>query len=997
MAEELIYKVGVEGTNELDKLEKSVDKAGKSTGKTKLYMSELRTELRKARGDMIKYAEGTEEYNRALEKGARITQQINDANSKMRLSVQDLGTTTKNVTGALTGFAGGFQVVQSTMSLFGIENEETIKTVLKLQQTMSIVQGMSAFAQGIGDAQDILYAFRQSNNQAVGELQDTSNALNDVSKSSDNMVDSFKVSGKESAVLSSNLAGATNAADETSKGMNNLMTSLSESGGFFDRYKEAVAKANVAMLENDLAILKSGEDYESFNNITNRVIHSNGGHEASIESVIVAMEKEIALNKSTIEGLNQKTESLEKTTKATDNLSKGAKESGKAVSSFAKTIGKSLLTMGAFLAVIWAVTEAISWMIKKLSEVPEDLKITLEIEDTAIRNLTKDIERARLFALRYNKAVSDGNKERIKQLEEIGRKDFKLNDAQLKAIGEQREAWKEAFKEYLQIAKDTYYNEALAKRKSEAEVNLQIAEQEEASYRLRIKEQDLNRFVLKVGAERISLDRKLNKSLKEQKKIKEEIAVLDKIDYKDIPSPKVDSPTTDPSGGVSAGKAPSLQDKRPDAVEDDASIQLLRSRNALTRELSNEEMVIYEENQRFKDQYQSDSELRYTEYQIRLAQARAIDLENQREYLEETLSKTEQYYAEELESTNEKLEKTNNIHNEELAKLREYNQKKFDIEGQAQALLEERQGLDGKKDAAKIKAIDDEIEALNRLYKANNDNISQSKDTIAGYKEEKAELEEKLKTLDTAPEEIARMKDAIIDLNLAIADNSKLLVQSLADNMQAMMDNVGRYTQEIGIIFDDLESMSNAQMQTADNRTAKEKNNLELSQAYREADSEQQQQMMYELDLANYESKKRAFEANKKFQMGVVVTQSAANQIDIIKAWLDPKTGGPLSPANIAIAAAATATNIATTVASLRQISSTSLDKPVPPSSSSGGGSGSSNIALNPHKTSLTSKEENLNNMYKSSMGESENTIVKVSEINNVQKRVQVREKNSSY
>ena len=99
MAEELIYKVGVEGTNELDKLEKSVDKAGKSVGKTKLYMSELRTELRKARGDMIKYAEGTDEYNRALARGSQITTQINDANAKMRIGVQDIGTTTKNVTG----------------------------------------------------------------------------------------------------------------------------------------------------------------------------------------------------------------------------------------------------------------------------------------------------------------------------------------------------------------------------------------------------------------------------------------------------------------------------------------------------------------------------------------------------------------------------------------------------------------------------------------------------------------------------------------------------------------------------------------------------------------------------------------------------------------------------------------------------------------------------------------------------------------------------------
>ena len=155
--------------------------------------------------------------------------------------------------------------------------------------------------------------------------------------------------------------------------------------------------------------------------------------------------------------------------------------------------------------------------------------------------------------------------------------------------------------------------------------------------------------------------------------------------------------------------------------------------------------------------------------------------------------------------------------------------------------------------------------------------------------------------------------------------------------------------------------------------------------------------MVYELELANYEAKKKTFETNKAFQIGQVVATSAANQMDIIKAWLDPKTGGPLSPANIAVAAAATAANVATTIASLRQISSTTLEKPVQPNNNSGNGAGSSNISLNPHKTSLTSKEENLNSMYRSSMGESENTIVKVSEINNVQKRVQVREKNSSY
>lgn len=337
MAEELIYKVGVEGTNELDKLEKSVDKAGKSTGKTKLYMSELRNELRKARGDMIKYAEGTEEYNRALNKGARITQQINDANSKMRLSVQDLGDTTKNVTGTMVGFAGGFQVVQSAMSLFGIENEETIKTVLKLQQTMSIVQGMSAFAQSIGDMQDLLGAFRASNNQVVGELQDTSKGLDGVSKSTDKMGDSFKTSGKESAVLGSNLAGNTKISNDLRDSLSGLSKeqllntkSATESAIKSEEAHRAVMEAKLESAKLDKTIQGAVQHY------THQIEESNktlGDHQAKLD------------------GVNTRIEDL-------------GKKGPKAVSTFAKSIGKSLGTMAAFLAVIALVTWGISELIK---------------------------------------------------------------------------------------------------------------------------------------------------------------------------------------------------------------------------------------------------------------------------------------------------------------------------------------------------------------------------------------------------------------------------------------------------------------------------------------------------------------------------------------------------------------------------------------------------------------------------------------------------------
>ena len=1028
MAEELIYKVGVEGTNELNKLENSVDKAGKSVGKTKLYMSELRTELRKARGDLIKYAEGTDEYNRALARGSQITAQINEANGKMRAGVQDLGDTTKNVTSTMVGFAGGFQVVQSTMSLFGIENEETIKTVLRLQQTMSIVQGLSAFAQGIDNAQDLIAAFRASNHQLNEELKTTSEGMEGVSKSTGKMGESMGGAVKESAVLGSNLAGNTKISEDLSKGLGEVTNKIEESDKAtkafslsFAEFEKAVFGPGGNMDRTVLAGLSQALDeleeggLDSVNNIAKNWIEKNTEIGASVEQVTEAMEKEIEVLKVHVEeskkaygSLKKHTkvnkeaeEQTKKTTKATEDLGKSSKGAGKGFSSFTKSIGKSLLTMGAFLAVIWAVTAGISWLIKKLAEVPEDVKIKLELETNALNSYIASLNRIKNFVREYNQAIKDSNKNYLKQLDETAKKEFNKNQADLDAIKKRGKMTEDFFTAYLKMAKDTYFNEALAKLRSEKEVALLIAKEEEKSAQ---KLKDQRREENKGESGFVTLGRwiftkdQVKKARKEGEKIQKELDTLDKIKYKEVKSPFVDEDTGGGDTRTPASKAPTLQDRRPDAVEDDATIQLLRERNALTRELTNEELVIYEENMRKKDTLQDDSEIAYTEYQIRLGQARALDLENQKEYLQDSLDKTETYYAEELENNNNKLVDATNAHNEELGNLREYNQKKFDIEAQAQALLEERQGLDGKKDADKIKAIDAEIEALNDLYRANNDNISQSKDLIADHKAEIAIIEEKLKVLDGTPEEIARMKDEITQLNLAIADNSAFLVDSLSANMKAMMEQATFYLDTMASTFNGLESMTGDFMQAEDNKLAKEKNNLELSQAYREADSEQQQQMMYELELANYEAKKKTFETNKAFQIGGVVATSAANQMDIIKAWLDPKTGGPLSPANIAVAAAATIANVTTTLGSIKQISSTSLEKPVPPLSGSGGSGGvGANIALSPNKTSLTSKEENLNSMYKSGKMDDRDTVVKVSEINNVQKRVKVREKNSSY
>ena len=472
MSEELIYKVGVEGTNELNKLEQSVDKAGKSVGKTKLYMSELRTELRKARGDMIKYAEGTEEYNRALAKGSRITSQINDANSKMRIGVQDLGDTTKNVTSTMVGFAGGFQVVQSAMSLFGIENEETIKTVLKLQQTMAIVQGMSAFAQGINDVQNLIAGFRASSAQMNEELRNTSDSMEGVAKSSGEMGDAMGVSAKESAVLGSNLAGNVALGDKMVASNKELIKSLQEQIDLYPEITQGQREKVIALL-TEKNILKAKRDLEKDPEVINSINKEREAIQAKIDAIHeenkLTYEKRKA-NEKELDALLKNTEATEGQTKATEKLGKANKTAGKGVSSFTASIVKSLATMGAFLAIIALVTWGISALIKWMAKIPESVKIDIEIKETVSQQIAKDQIAVRKFANDYRKAWRDNDTDRLKGMAKIAKEEYNMSDERLKLITDTKDGWEEAFKEYLEIAEKTYRAEAIIKMRVDAEL-----------------------------------------------------------------------------------------------------------------------------------------------------------------------------------------------------------------------------------------------------------------------------------------------------------------------------------------------------------------------------------------------------------------------------------------------------------------------------------------------------------------------------------------------
>lgn len=249
------------------------------------------------------------------------------------------------------------------------------------------------------------------------------------------------------------------------------------------------------------------------------------------------------------------------------------------------------------------------------------------------------------------------------------------------------------------------------------------------------------------------------------------------------------------------------------------------------------------------------------------------------------------------------------------------------------------------------------------------------------------------KTID----EVEVLNNKLIELGTTITKNQNIVNTSKMDKFITDLNDAKKAADQLGNSVGNISSTFGSLMQAEDNKTASLKNNLELSDSYRNADTESQQEQMYQLEKANYENKKAMFETKKKFDIGQTIINGISGVIGAIAG------AAPLGPWGWALGAIEAASITAATIASVAEISSQTLDAPIPPkgksSSSSGGvGGGSMNgNALNPNKSAMTTSQENLNMMNKSNNSSQGETIVKVSDINKVQKTVTTRENNSSY
>ena len=110
-------------------------------GLTVSYQTQ-RQELKALRVTLEQLEPGTDAYNKAFQRAAEITDSLQQQQEMLKYSSTDLGNQISNIRGIATGMAAGFSAVNAAMGLFGEKNEDVAKALLKVQQCMAIVQGL---------------------------------------------------------------------------------------------------------------------------------------------------------------------------------------------------------------------------------------------------------------------------------------------------------------------------------------------------------------------------------------------------------------------------------------------------------------------------------------------------------------------------------------------------------------------------------------------------------------------------------------------------------------------------------------------------------------------------------------------------------------------------------------------------------------------------------------------------------------------------------------
>lgn len=504
--EELLIKVDVQGEVDINNVNKGIDKVGKTANKTQSEIAKLRKEIKDAKNVMLTAEEGSVKYNDALRKVADSQFKLKDINDKSRAAVQDFGQTAKNIGGVVSGLAGGFSVVTGAMALFGAENDAVAKALLKVQSAMAIASGFGQFADSIDSMKDLFAGLKASAAASKGVISEISDVTTSAADGMSNL-------GKETGVVSSNLAGGVIAGENMKNSTDGITNSINT--------------LNDAFKDTSLEDLK--KNLETYNSVQEKT-----GNDMS--ALIAATEEEIAAR----ESLNVVTE---------ESVAVTEKQS--------KSVLSQIGTMALWVAAITAVIIAISYLIEKMNEIPKDLQVKLKIDEEGLKDTGK--AREKISEIKHDLDIINGkqdknSKDQLKNIKAAMVEQGIATEKELKSLGTKSSEYDKYFTAYLEKVKQTSKEEAIIKGKTNAEINAEIlkAQQETILEEVRKKistgpnDKYANKFIedwkkgnlssFRIVQEGLTgLSNKWNETVDKQTEANKELSLYSKM-YKDIQS-----------------------------------------------------------------------------------------------------------------------------------------------------------------------------------------------------------------------------------------------------------------------------------------------------------------------------------------------------------------------------------------------------------------------------------------------------------------------------
>ena len=123
-------------------------KGGESVASASNKVKSLKTELKEMKALLASGTLGAKEFEILSQKAGQLEDRIGDVNKQ----VKNLASDTRTLDGFIdiaSGIAGGFAAAQGAIALFGSENEDLQKTLVKVQGAVALLSGVQAIANAL--------------------------------------------------------------------------------------------------------------------------------------------------------------------------------------------------------------------------------------------------------------------------------------------------------------------------------------------------------------------------------------------------------------------------------------------------------------------------------------------------------------------------------------------------------------------------------------------------------------------------------------------------------------------------------------------------------------------------------------------------------------------------------------------------------------------------------------------------------------------------------